>query len=283
MSARTVEVVDTVDISKLSDDELWRRTEELALRERESTADLIEHLAEIDDRRLSVRRGYGVLFDFCVNKLRMSEGAAFKRIRAARAIRTFPPILTLLRDGRLSLTAIAMLHPHLNEPDVASLVTKAAGLRMKKLEALLSERQSPGPARDVIRFVGATSPPPTNSPIENASLFEASPIESGAATIETAMAQSAKRTPVLPAPQAMGSSQPNRAVRLSFTADENFYRLLARARGLLRHKYPDGRLEGVLGDALKLLIERKDPVLRAQARQKRKDRGARAAAPSLFG
>ena len=55
---------------------------------------------------------------------------------------------------------------------------------------------------------------------------------------------------------------PPRVVRFAFSADESFYRMLEQARCLLRHKYPDGRLEGVLGDALQALIERRDPVLR---------------------
>jgi hypothetical protein len=69
-----------------------------------------------------------------VNTLHYSEGAAYKRIRAARAIRRFPSILEMLRDGRLSLAAISMLHPHLEEPDAASLIVRACGLRVRKLE-----------------------------------------------------------------------------------------------------------------------------------------------------
>jgi len=33
---------------------------------------------------------------------------------------------------------------------------------------------------------------------------------------------------------------------------------MQRARALLRHKYPDGRLEGVLKDALAALLSKKD-------------------------
>jgi hypothetical protein len=34
-----------------------------------------------------------------------------------------------------------------------------------------------------------------------------------------------------------------------------------RVRALMRHKYPDGRLEGVLRDALKTLLARKNPAI----------------------
>ncbi|MBI3564877.1 MAG: hypothetical protein HY079_06760 [Elusimicrobia bacterium] len=62
---------------------------------------------------------------------------------------------------------------------------------------------------------------------------------------------------------------PRRRVRLAFTADHRFYVTLEKARALLRHKYPDGRLEGVLMDALKVLLEKKDPVLRWAASKRR--------------
>jgi len=49
-------MANNVDISSLSDDEFWRRTARLAAQERACTADLVEHLAEIDLRRLSEKR-----------------------------------------------------------------------------------------------------------------------------------------------------------------------------------------------------------------------------------
>jgi hypothetical protein len=38
----------------------------------------------------------------------------------------------------------------------------------------------------------------------------------------------------------------------------------------MRHKYPDGRLDGVLRDALQALLERKDPLIRWEAVRRRK-------------
>jgi hypothetical protein len=49
-------MMNNVAISSLSDDELWRRTVQLATQERACTADLIEHLGEIDVRNLSEKR-----------------------------------------------------------------------------------------------------------------------------------------------------------------------------------------------------------------------------------
>jgi hypothetical protein len=237
--------VNRADISSLDDDELLERVEALARRSRGADADMVEHLAELDRRGLCPKREYGSLFEYCVNRLNMSEGAAYRRIRAARAFRAFPPFLNMLRDGRLSLEALALLHPYARDPDIAQLALRAAGMRTRRLEIMLAERRPRAPRRDDIRF--AAAPAASRSPV--APLFgDPAPVE--------APVPSAAVSPV---------AVPARAVRVAFTADEEFYRMLERARALLRHKYPDGRLEGVLGDALKALIARRDPIFRWRA------------------
>lgn len=71
---------------------------------------------------------------------------------------------------------------------------------------------------------------------------------------------------MLPAPaSAAAAVPPKKLVRVSFTADEELYKMVLRSQQLLRHKYPNGCLEGVFKDALKLLIEKKDLGLRAEA------------------
>ena len=55
-------------------------------------------------------------------------------------------------------------------------------------------------------------------------------------------------------------SKPDRhAVRIGFTADEAFFNLLKEAQAAMRHKYPDGRLDGVFRDALEALLRKKRP------------------------
>jgi len=259
--------VNSVDISNLSDDELLVRTELLAFRQRFSSADLIQHLAEIDRRNLTVHRDYGSLFEYCVNRLKMSEGGAYRRIRAARTFAAFPPALELLRDGRLSIESLAVLHPFRHADDIAILVAKAAGMRTRQLEALLSGRQEPGPQRDVVRYVGPAVPAPRVEARE-VPLFEN--ISAAPASAPTAAKPEAVETPRQSPPQ-----PPPRSLRIAFTADENFFRLLAHARSLLRHKYPDGRLAGVLKDALTALLAKKDPGLRWSVQPAARTRSAR--------
>src|SRR5256885_5574925 len=73
--------------------------------ERESVADIVEHLLELDRRGLAIDRGYPSLFVYCRQALGYSEQAAYLRIRAARAAVNFPEILAQLREGQLQLEA----------------------------------------------------------------------------------------------------------------------------------------------------------------------------------
>jgi hypothetical protein len=78
--------------ARLTDDELLRRVRLLATREREATVELVAHLAELDTRKLHLAQGYGSLFSYCTEVLRLAEHAAYNRIEAARASRKLLPV-----------------------------------------------------------------------------------------------------------------------------------------------------------------------------------------------
>ena len=55
------------------------------------------------------------MFAYCTGALHLSEGEAYLRIAVARASREHPMLLAMLGDGRLHLSGIALLAPHLTE------------------------------------------------------------------------------------------------------------------------------------------------------------------------
>src|SRR5262245_59596369 len=98
----------------LSDQELLARLDTLAQRERDSTVDLIAHLAALDTRpNVYAAEGYGSLFKYCTEALRLSEDAACTRIEVARTCRRFPVVLGLLASGEMTLTSVRLLARHL--------------------------------------------------------------------------------------------------------------------------------------------------------------------------
>ena len=74
----------TTTVSALSDDRLLERTKELSGIEHHLEVVVIDHLREIQKRRLYLRRGFSSLFDYSVRELGYSDAAAWRRIKAMR-------------------------------------------------------------------------------------------------------------------------------------------------------------------------------------------------------
>src|ERR1700752_3363167 len=104
---------DTRPLQSIPDDVLLRRLDELTGQARRVEADLVAHIAEVDERRLFARQALPSMFAYCTAVLHFSEAEAYLRILVARASREHPVLLTMLGDGRLHLTGIGLLVPHL--------------------------------------------------------------------------------------------------------------------------------------------------------------------------
>src|SRR6266436_7797 len=148
--------------SALSDQDLLARLETLAGKEREASVELVAHLAVLDSRpALHAAQGYGSLFTYCTQALRLSEDAACNRIEAARACRRFPLILELLASGSLTLTSVRLLGKHLTAENHQSVLAKAKDRRKREIEVLIAEL---APRPDVPSAVRKLPCPTTTSP-----------------------------------------------------------------------------------------------------------------------
>ena len=99
----------TSTVGALSDRELLRQISTLVRHERHLLGAVIDHLAEIDARRLYLQRGCSSLFDYAVRELGYSDAAAARRIGAVRLCADQPGARERLRDGSLTLSAAAEL------------------------------------------------------------------------------------------------------------------------------------------------------------------------------
>jgi 5-methylcytosine-specific restriction endonuclease McrA len=109
-------------LSSLSDDELLKRLAALLKASRRVEAVLVAHIGEVDARRLYAREPLPSMFAYCTDRLGLSEPEAYLRITAARAARIHPVILEMLADGRLHLSGIALLAPHLHPQNATALL-----------------------------------------------------------------------------------------------------------------------------------------------------------------
>jgi hypothetical protein len=249
--------------ARLSDADLLRRVLVLAGREREATAELVAHLAELDERKLYLAEGFGSLFSYCTGMLRLAEHAAYNRIEAARASRRFPAILDLLADGSLNLSTARLLAPHLRPDNFEALVAMAKGRSKREVEALVA-RLAPRP--DVaasVRKLPASAPPAALQPAPESATQEAAPPGPAPTTLLPAIGGSRSLSSALAA-----AAAPERAAhrpvvtalaperyRVQFTVSEATHEKLRRVQELLRREIPDGDPGAIFDRALTLLLE----------------------------
>lgn len=67
-------------LAALSEGQLLERLSDLVRQDRRQTAQLLEHIAEIDQRKLWAKHAYPSMFAFCMGRYHMSESMTAKRI-----------------------------------------------------------------------------------------------------------------------------------------------------------------------------------------------------------
>jgi hypothetical protein len=280
--------------SGLSDHDLLARLGVLAGQEREATAELVAHLAALDARpSVYAALGFGSLFRYCTDVLRLSEDATCNRTRAARACRRFPMILDRLAAGTLSLTAIRLLYPHLTAENHEAVLARTENLSRSGLEDLVAELAPRPDVPSTIRKlpVTATLPSPLAPPalpLAPPALPLAPPLLTSAQTeVESpepplpAPPPTPSTLPTLPAPPSTPSplaptvrrpiieaTAPER-YRVQFTLAKEGHDRLRRLQALLRREIPDGDPGAIVERALVLLLESVEKAKLGAARNPR--------------
>ena len=235
--------------SRLSDRELEAEVARLARCERESAAALIAHLAELYGRRLHERAGFASLFTYCTRVLLLSEHEAYDRMKAAKVARRYPAVLGLLASGRVNLTTVRLLAPHLTRDNHEGLLAAAAGRRKRQVQELLA-RMFPTP--DVAASVRKLPAVGGAAPIAASTAPRAAPLLNASAAMPS-VEPSRVSLPPTPPPLVRPLS-PDR-YRITFTASEETTRKLDLVRDLMRHTIPDGDPAEIFARALDLLLD----------------------------
>ncbi len=128
----------TNELKNVSDDALLRRLSELVQQSRRVESVLIAHIAEVDARRLYARDA-GSMFIYCTQVLHLSEHEAYARITVARASRRYPVLLAMLGEGRLHLSGIGKLVPHLTDANCKEVLARATHKTKSEIEELIAE------------------------------------------------------------------------------------------------------------------------------------------------
>lgn len=149
--------MDLKNIRHLSDRDLLTRTEEIAARERRLTVELLNHLREIDNRRLFCDLKYSSLLEYAVRHLKYSEDQACRRISAMRLLRDMPALETeslseKIESGDLTLTNLGLAQSLFNHERIMG----RAPTVEQKLEII--ERFCGRPTREAERIAAEISP-----------------------------------------------------------------------------------------------------------------------------
>lgn len=241
-------------LSHLSDFLLLRGLSELVAHDRATTAALLAHIAEVDARKLYVPAAHSSMYAYCVHELRLSEEAAFKRIHAARTARRFPAIFRAVADGRLHLSSVIMLAPHLTEDTANELLAAAAHKSKSEVERLLAERF---PRQDVLTWLKPLAPvSPAVTTNEHAPgrvddnirtsagvLVDVNPSVHQPSQLDDSAVPRPRLTPLSP-----------QRFALQVTLAQGTHDKLRHAQALLSHRVPTGDIAEVLDRALDALI-----------------------------
>lgn len=95
------------EFRKLSNNDLTLKVKTLVEQERKLTANILEHISEIDRRRLFLDLSHPSLFEYLVKEIGYSAGAAQRRIDASRLSQRIPEIARKIESGVLNLNQIS--------------------------------------------------------------------------------------------------------------------------------------------------------------------------------
>ena len=136
----------------MGDDELLAALTGLVQRDNELLAELLAHLAELDQRRLYLDLGFPSLHAYCTSALGMCESTAGRRITAARVCRKFPDVLARVAKGDLHLSAVCSMSPHLDWNNAPELIETCSNQSRRKVDEILAARFPRADVREKVRL-----------------------------------------------------------------------------------------------------------------------------------
>ena len=246
----------TTTVSALSDQRLLERIKELSGLEHELEVVVIDHLRELQRRRLYLTLGFSSLFDYAVRELGYSDAAAWRRIKAMRLCADVEGARERLRDGSLTLNAAAQLQNAFDQQERKRGRAGRSGGAGAGPAAPPNGSAAPksGPARPA-----EPRPGPAMAPMMDASARRA--------LVEQASGRSTRQVQELLANVAPELAAPAERVRplgagrweIKAVIDDDCRHGLERLKGLLSHVDPHLTTGQLLGRLVREALDRHDP------------------------
>ena len=260
----------TTTVSALSDDRLLERTRELSGVEHHLEVVVIDHLREIQKRRLYLRRGFSSLFDYAVRELGYSDAAAWRRIKAMRLCADVEGVRERLQNGEMTLNAAAQLqHAFDRQERKKERAARSAPGGTGFGAAAQSQNGSAPPRPAERKLAPVLDPVPVPVPALDAEARRELVEQASGKSSREVMQLLAEVDPELAAPADRVRPLGGGRWELKAVIDDECRRGLERLKGLLSHVDPHLTMGQLMGRLVREGLDRHDP-----ARPPRGRRGA---------
>jgi 5-methylcytosine-specific restriction endonuclease McrA len=246
-----------LSLKSVPDEDLLRQLSRLVKQSRGVEAEIVAHIGEVELRRLYAPAACSSMFEYCRRVLCLRENEAYLRITVARAARENPVLLEMLHDGRLHLSGIARLAPHLTRQNEDAVLKRASLMSHREIRELVAELEPRPDVAATVRRLPEHRAPATGSAVQlGAPRVEPDAVnrerdganrEPDAATREPRVAAPARAVLEPPAPT---------RYQVRFTASTELREKLERLQSLLRSAVPDGDLARIIDIAVTEKLQR---------------------------
>src|SRR5262249_45627775 len=122
-------------------DEVIANLKSLRLKENEANAEIVRHLSLLDKDESYRESSFSSLYSLCTSEkgLHYSEGAAYRRVQAARLMHSDPEVYEKLRTGKRSLCAAAEICRVKDEEAKKRLIEEAEGKSKTEVRVLVAQ------------------------------------------------------------------------------------------------------------------------------------------------
>jgi len=266
-------------LRSLSDRDLLNNTKSAVTRERGITIEVLDHLNEVERRKLYLTLAHSSMFAYCTGELGYSTSAAKRRIATARCVVRFPEALPLLKANEVNLSTITQVANIIKPDNGHEILQRIRGKSQREVEAIVAEYQPlEALPKDRARTVVVRVPVKATPLAPAASNDTFSPGEERV-TIN-APAPGAETPTVIQdrnEPEAVISGPPAPAVQLErrvvkqFCAREVVMNKIASVQALASHRLPmNAPFEEVIEFLADYFLQREDPKARHERREARK-------------
>ena len=137
-----------MQLQNLSDATLLINTKKLVAHERETLAEILHHLREIERRRLFASEKCESLHDYATKKLGYSDDQAYRRIAAMRLLKDLPQMESRIIDGSLTLANLSLASTVIRAESKASGKAAPLSRKLELIEAVVGKSRREAQARD---------------------------------------------------------------------------------------------------------------------------------------